>query len=129
MSLRQPCMGGCCWLGTVGYRNHGAGRGVAPKSSMLGKSQPGRCVQASVSPCERGVEWTLKEGFTGAKDVVSLHPLGRRTPRCLHPHPSLPPGSPAGDPGPTPDTVRVRGPASRHVSRAQQTSPHLGVGS
>lgn len=49
MSLRQPTPGAAVGWSTVGYRNHGAGGGVAPKSSMLGKSQPGRCPSLSLS--------------------------------------------------------------------------------
>lgn len=59
-------------------------------------------------------------------------PMGRGDPTLpAHPHPSLPPGSPAMvSPGATLDTVQGAEPGQLPtVSRAQQTSPHLGVGS
>lgn len=84
----QAAHGSCCWLRHSGYRNHGAGRGVAP-SQHLGKSQSEPLSKPQSLPVRRVRSRTLKEGFTGAKSVVCCT-HGQRDPRCLHPHPACP---------------------------------------
>lgn len=104
---------------------------MAPEANILGKSQPGH-LSEPVSPVRRGEESDSEGGLQWSQECGLLHPRAEGTLRCPHtPTPSLPPGSLATvSPGVTPDTVPGRGPCQLPtVLGAQQTSPHLWVGS
>ena len=122
----------CCWLERSGIQEpRGRSGGVAPESSILGKSQLGRLSQTQFLPVRGREELDSEEVFTGAKTVLCCT-QGQRGP-----HAACTPPPPARPQGPRPRCALER-PLTQSqgtrpcqlptVSGAQQISPHLGVG-